>query len=149
LALETTNLNELNTKIHSLSDDPDFKLIAIASHLNDYKISWLFNEELKYKFKQTDDLIVSENKNQTNVRYTVFVSENETDSTLTLYTNRCGNNILLKSLKNIDYILKCQGYFSNYQLVEFIEKIKKLKNILTVYQIDLTSFKPKEIEVFV
>jgi hypothetical protein len=137
----------LKAKIHTLLEDQEFKLIAIASHLNDYKISWLLNEELKCKFQQSNDLEIHDQKNKTNSKFGVFIFEESGDSIYTLYSNRSGNEILLKSIKNIDYILKYEGQQSELELKEFIEKLKKVKNVLTVFEIDKSSLKPKEIEL--
>jgi hypothetical protein len=143
-----TNTGTLvKTKIHTLTGENDFCLIAIASHLSDYKISWLLNEEFNFRFSQSDDLIVSETKTNNNSKFTVFLFE-DTDSAYTLFSIRSGNNVLLKSIKNIDYILKYHGPLSDNHIDNLMDRMKKMKNILTVFKIDLKSLKPKEIELF-
>jgi len=57
-------------------------------------------------------------------------------------------SILIKSLKNIDYFLKIEGKISSAQLSILIEKIKKLQNIMTAFEIDQTTIKPKELDLF-
>jgi hypothetical protein len=137
----------VKTKIHTLPEENDFYLIAIASHLSDYKISWLLNEELNFRFSQSDDLFVSETKTNNHSRFSVFLFE-DADSTYTLFSVRSGNNILLKSIKNIDYILKYHGQASGNHIENLMERMKKMKNIITVFRVDLKSLKPKEIELF-
>jgi hypothetical protein len=137
----------VKTKIHTLTEENDFCLIAIASHLSDYKISWLLNEELNYRFSQSDDLIVSETKTNNNSKFSVFSFEDAVSS-YTLFSIRSGNNILLKSIKNIDYILKYHGHLSDQHIENLMERMKKMKNIITVFWIDIKSLKPKEIELF-
>jgi hypothetical protein len=138
----------VKTKIHTLSEDQNFYLIAIASHLNNYKISWLLNEEMNFKFQQSEDLIIQDKKNENTPKFGIFVYEEDSESIFTLYANRSGNEVLLKSNKNIDYILKYQGIPSPLQIKQFIEKLKTLKNILTVFEIDKSKLKPKELEYF-
>jgi hypothetical protein len=139
----------VKTKIHSLSDDQNYCLIAIASHLNNYKISWLLNEEMNFKFQQSEDLIVQDQKNGNTSKFGVFTYEEDTESIYTIYANRSGNEVLLKSNKNIDYILKYQGNLSTFQIKPLIEKLKTLKNILTVFEIDKSGLKIKESELFI
>jgi hypothetical protein len=139
----------MKAKIHTISEEDDFKLIAIATHLNDYKISWLLNEEMNCKFQQSNDLLITDQINNRTNKFGVYIYENGTDSIFTLYSNHTENEILLKSIKNIDYILKYQGQLSNNQFKQFIDKMKKLKNILTVIEIDKSKLKPKEIELFI
>jgi hypothetical protein len=138
----------VKAKIHNITEEDDFKLIAIATHLNDYKISWLLNEEMNCKFRQSNDLQTTDQQNNTTTKFGVYVYEDGTDSVFTLYSNHAGNAILLKSIKNIDYILKYQGPLSESQIKQFLDKIRKLKNILTVIEIDKSKLKPKEIELF-
>lgn len=138
----------MKTKIHILSEEGDFKLFAIGTQLNDLKISWLFNEEMNCKFQQTSDLIVSDrNKDRIN-SFGVFMYEDGPDSTFTLYSNRSDNGILLQSIRSINYILKYQGQLSDKQLKQFTDKIRRLKNVLSVLEINKKSLKLKERKLF-
>ena len=136
-------------KIYTLSENTDFKLIALVSHLNDYKISWLFNEQLNCKFSQADDLIITDEKNLTTSKFSVFTYEDNSDSVYTLYSNHYTNDTILKSIKKVDFILKYSGIMSDSQIEELIDKIKGLKNIITAFQIDMNTLKPKELELFI
>jgi len=138
----------LKTKVHTLSSEKEYRLIGIASHLSDYKLSWLLNEELNFKFSQSDDIHFEVPKSLDANKFSVYKSGDDDDTIYTLYSNRSDKAILLKALKNIDFILKIEGELSNAQLLELIEKIKKLKNILTVFEIDQNSLKAKEKELF-
>jgi len=137
----------VKTKIHTLNRENDFYLIAIASHLSDYKISWLFNEELNFRFGQSDDLIIADTKTNLKAKFSVFFFE-DANSSYTLYSNRSGNNILLKSIKNIDFIVKYHGQVSANHIENLMDRMKKMKNIITVFPISLSSLKSREIELF-
>jgi len=52
----------LKAKVHTLSSDKISQIIGIASHLSDYKLSWLFNEQLNFKFQQSDDINIDNPK---------------------------------------------------------------------------------------
>ncbi len=137
----------LKAKVHTLSGEKDYKLIGIASHLSDYKLSWLLNEELDFKFRQSEEIIFEAYKSLETSKFSVYKSEDENDTIYTLFSNRSDMAILVKALKNIDYILKIEGELSNPQLLELVEKIKKLKHILTAFEIDQNSLKSKEKEL--
>jgi len=139
----------VKAKIHKLSEEDDFKLIAIATHLNEYKISWLLNQEMGCKFQQSTDLLVIDHKTNLTTKFGVFVYEDGSDSIFTLYQNKSGTELLLKTIKNIDFILKYQGQLSEIKIKYFIDELKKQKNILTVFEIDKNSIKPKDIELFI
>ena len=53
-------------KIHKLAFDfeSDFKLIGIASHENDYRLSWAINKSLNIDFIKADDLLIHHPKLQ-------------------------------------------------------------------------------------
>jgi hypothetical protein len=135
----------LKAKIHTLISDNKFKLIGIASHLSDYKLSWLFNEELNFKFAHSDDLIVTSSHSNVH-KFSIYKYEIEGGSYFSLIANRSEMSVLIKAHKNLDYILKIEGEISDAILLELIEKIKKLKNILTAFEIFPRTLKSKELE---
>jgi hypothetical protein len=134
----------LKAKVHTLASDKEFRLIGIASHLSDYKLSWLLNEELDFKFHQSDDILIESAKPIESYKFSTYKYEEEGDILYTLFSNRSNMAILIKAHKNVDFILKIDGKVSNPELIELIEKIKKLKNILTAFEIDKNSLKSKE-----
>ena len=138
----------MKAKVHTLSSDKISQIIGIASHLSDYKLSWLFNEQLNFKFQQSDDINIDNPKSANPDKYSTYKFEDESDLLYTLISNRAEMSILIKSLKNIDYFLKIEGKISSAQLSILIEKIKKLQNIMTAFEIDQTTIKPKELDLF-
>lgn len=138
----------MKTKVHTLSTEKDFKLIGIASHLSAHKISWLFNEGLNSKFQQSENLILTDKNTSALHKFPTYKYEDEGDSLYTLYSNRTEQSILLKSIKNLDYILKYEGFITEITLNEYVEKIKKLKHILTAFEIKIEQLKTKEREIF-
>ena len=145
--LEKWNL--LKAKVHTLANDKDFKLIGIASHLSDYKISWLLNEELDFKFQQSEDITLKAAKSLETHKFSTYKTEDEKDTIYTLFSNRTDLAIFIKALKNIDFILKLEGEVTNFHVQELIGKIKKLRNILTVFEIDPNSLSSKERDLFI
>jgi len=138
----------LKPKVHKLSIESEYKLIGIASHLSTHKISWLFNQEMDAKFQQSDSLMVSEKGANEAIKFSIYKYEDVGDVLYTLFTNKAEQSNLIKSIKKIDYVLKCEGFMSDNLFQKYLKKIKKLKNILTAFEIDVTLLKNKEKEFF-
>jgi hypothetical protein len=134
----------LKAKIHTLTADNNFKLIGIASHLRDYKLSWLLNKELNFKFAHSDDLAISSDQSIFH-KFSTYKYEIEGGLCFSLIANRSEMAVLIKDHKNLDYILKIDGEISDTILTELIEKIKKLKNILTAFEILPGALKAREL----
>ncbi|MFN8255333.1 MAG: IPExxxVDY family protein [Bacteroidales bacterium] len=137
----------MRTKVHTISGEADFRLIGIASHLSDYKISWLFNEELHFRLSKSDDLVISLASKSGIQKFSTFKYEIESGALFTLISNRSEHAILVKDHKNLDYILKVEGTISASEISVLISKIKKLKNILTVFEIETNTLKSKELDL--
>lgn len=136
---EKTKVYKLNFKAEF-----DFSLIGISSHENDYRLTWAFNNELKYEFVRTDDLKIPNPEKKGYDIFTKYTYVNE--DTLYLYnliSNRCHNGFLLEEFKNIDFLLQIYGDFGQEFLKDLLNKIKKLELIGTAFQIDLLKLKNK------
>ena len=138
----------MKQKVHTLSNDKNFKLIGIASHLSPYKLSWSLNKELDARFQQSENLILSDKSSTKPLIFSTYKFEDGNDSLYTLYSNRSEDAVLLKSIRNIDYVLKYEGIISDQLFKLYIEKLKKIRNILTAFEIDNEQIKPKEWEYF-
>ena len=138
----------MKQKVHTLSLERDYRLIGIASHLSAHKISWLFNQELGARFQQADSLLIVEKANQETLKFPTYKFEDDGDVVYNLYSNKAERSTLLKSVKKIDYILKCERLVPGEAFSKYLDKIRKLKNILTAFEIDLSLLKTKEKEYF-
>ncbi len=139
----------MKPKVHTLTLENEYKLIGIASHVSPHKISWMFNQELGAKFQQADSLVIIEKINKEEHRFPVYKFEDEGDTVYTLYANKLEHSSIIKSIKKIDYVLKCEGFSSSKEFEQYLDKLKKVKNILTAFEIELEHLKTKEKEIFV
>lgn len=111
-------------------------------------MSWSLNEELGAKFQLAESLIVG-GKNQTEPKnYPVYKYEESPEVLYTLYSNKLERSLLLKSLKEVDYIIKYEGELSEISFNNFLNKVKKIKNILTAFEINKEQLKSKEQSLF-
>ncbi len=148
-----------------LEDEPEapYTLLALQSNKEDFKLAFLLNKELNFRFKrQKKDFIpdtnnggvcfpVYEYSNQlTHQRFfllpnKIISSQKETSFSEGLFQN----NVLLQNQisylipqhKQTDYVLKTETPLSSFELTSLIKRIKQIKSIISVYQIEPNKIK--------
>lgn len=130
--------------IHTLSSttQPDFFLLGISSHENDYRISWALNNMLGLK------LIKAENHKSLNKRlgeiqeFSMYIGQTDEFSPIyKLISNRCDNGFLLEELKNIDYILRIEPFEAPIDIDSVFLKIKEIQLISAIFRLNPQSIK--------
>ncbi len=137
----------MKKKIIKLSVETDFKLIGIATRISTHKLSWLLNNNLQTDFKQADDLFLNSTEAEKNNTYAIYAYDTNTELSYRLIENKTDSGTLIKQLKNIDYLLKIEGDFSENQQTQLIKKIRTFENIDACLIIDIQKLKQKEIEL--
>lgn len=122
--------------------EPDFNLIGIASHENDYRLAWAINENLKFSLVKSPDLVIFHDKYKHDINLSVF-SQDFTDQgySLKLFANRGDNFFLLEDLKNIDFFIKIEGEIGASKVQNIVNALKAVDIVMGVYQIDIKSIK--------
>ncbi|MCL7752490.1 IPExxxVDY family protein [Polaribacter sp. Z022] len=144
--------------------EEEYSLIGIHSTLEDYKLAYLLNKNLKTRFyKAKEDLeFVRENKkasfsiyNFENREYDFdwfliansYRRENQTVSNELLLTSET-KTYLIPEKKKVDFFLKISGE-SEYEFVmKTINTIKNIDNVITAYSIDKNTLKSKDFLIF-
>ncbi len=130
--------------IHTLSSvkQPDFFLLGISSHENDYRISWALNNQLGLK------LMKSENHKSFNKRlgetqeFSMYLGQSDEFSPVyKLISNRCDNGFLLEELKNIDYLLRIEPMEAPLNIDDVFLKIKEIQLISAVFRLNPETIK--------
>ncbi len=117
------------TKIKITETNESVLLYGITSQLNDYKLSWILNNELKINLSKTDDYLMTKKGINDDLLFSKYQSVNDTHN-ITLISNKTEDSIKLINLPNIDYLLKIDSL--NINTNEFITKLKVLKEIIAV-----------------
>ncbi len=155
-------------QIHSLDledfCEEEYSLIGIHTTLEDYKLAYLLNKQLKTSFKKANFNLDFENKKNnasfsifeyTNTKYDfeLFLISNsikeEKKSTLSglpLFTET--KTYLIPEKKNIDFFIKISGDIQYEFITEAIKKIKEVNQVITSYQIDKNTLKSKDSLIF-
>ena len=120
-----------------MQPDDHFYVIGIVSHENDYRLSWSLNQQFKFKFTKSDNLIISQPKLSLNQTYSVFIFEDEESFVrYSLISNKSENGFLIPDLKNIDYILKISGEIQITDVEGMVQKFKRVDLVTTAFIID-------------
>lgn len=122
-------------KLHKLNLEytPDFVLIGVASHENDYRLSWSLNNEFGFKFVKTDDLIVYNSKHKLEVSFSKYFLESKPELNAYLISNKSESGFLLPKHKNIDFIIKVNINEEMDFINSFINNIKKVDIVITAF----------------
>jgi len=125
-------------KLHKLNVDykHDFMLIGIASHENDYRLSWALNNELNFNFTKVNDTVISHPKHKIEIPYSTYFSDNPIDLGCYLISNKSEMGFLLPNLKNIDFILRIPQDLEGNFMDELLLKLKQVDIVITAFLIE-------------
>ena len=124
-------------KLHKLNleYERDYMLVGIASHENDYRLSWALNKALNFKFAKTDDLIINHPKHKIDINYSMYCFNDDSYLNYYLISNKSEKGFLLPTMKNIDFVLKISGDTDIDLLNELLMKLKQIDIIITAFHI--------------
>ncbi len=136
----------MKKKIHKLqaSGTNPFKLMAISSHENDYRLSWAVNEKLGVKFIKTDNITLPINNYHGQLEFSVFQHVQEDKALrMNLISNICPDGFLINEMKNIDFFLQVFGDTNQTYLENIIANLKEIEIVSAVFEILPGNFKRK------
>lgn len=129
-------------RIHKLNVEPenDFYLIGIASHENDYRLSWALNQSLKFDLVKENNLTIHHPKHKMDIEYSMYSFEDDNEYlSYSLISNKSEQGFLLPNTKNIDFIMKVSGSVDVNLIGEIVDKLKKVDIVITAFVLtDLT-----------
>lgn len=160
-------------QVHSLElddfIDTDYSLISIHTSLEDYKLAYLMNTQLKTFFKKSNpDLEINESGQK--ALFSIYKYEDEKQfNTWYLISNKYhGKSVnpisnglfqtmnetvnttsyLVPEKKKMDYLLKIEGNVDTFKILEIVQEIKNIKQVMTSYSMDITTLKSKDFLIF-
>ena len=138
-------------KIHKLKDfyPEDFRIICIASHQSDYRLSWAINEALNLGLQKAQDLAVKNPKGQTVQQFAKYAFEKTNQAyKYFLIANKSTQGFLLPDMKNIDYLLKVEGDVDEDYLSSAIDRIRKINFVIIAFELEKIPEKHKKKLIF-
>ena len=132
-------------KIHpGVSKNEDLILFGIVSHERDYKLSLVLNKKIGISLKYSDLITIyddSGNAYSFSQFTTALTSPDNVVYTLT--SNRSGLFILLKKLKNIDYLFLINNSDNNDLGLKIYSILRETENIDAVFPLDIKTLNDK------
>jgi hypothetical protein len=144
--------------------EEEYSLIGIHTALEDYKLAYLLNKNLKTQFAKSQNNLEFENdKNKASYAIYNFSSkkydfdwfliansfkrENQTESNGLLLTTET-KTYLIPEKKKVDFFIKISGEVDLDFVLRTVNKIKNIEQIITSYSIDKNILKSKDFLIF-
>ena len=120
----------------------DFSVLAINSHTKAYKLCWNINKYLQLNFEKKKDHSIKEELWFARYRYVC-----DDDVEYTLLANHSKKGCLIPSQKSVNFFLLIKNDYWQQEKKEFINKLRDIKDILLVFELDTNS--TKQIDRFI
>src|SRR6202012_2663206 len=135
----------LNRKILKFEIDLDFVLIAITTSLKDYRICYLINKYLNFKFSKSADLEVDILQAAGPVFFSLYQYHWEASETDFYFIgNKGSDGYLIPEMRKADYFLMIKNYFDDDDLDKLISSLNRIPEIVAAVKIDPKKIKSRE-----
>ena len=114
----------------------DFAVLAINSHIKAYKLCWNINKFLQLNFEKKKDHSIK--KELWFSRYTYICDD---DVKYTLLANRSKKGYLIPDQKSVNFFLLIKNEYWQQEKTEFISRLRDVKDILLVFEVDTNLIK--------
>lgn len=155
-------------QVHALEFDDFYEenctLIGIHTVLEDYKLAFLLNSQLKTGFQRAK-YSLDFDKTAQDISFSIYSYTNkEYDSEWYLISNSCIREVqlnstgllqstetkvhLIKEKKKVDFFIKIVGDTEGTYIAKIIDRINGIDQVVTSYEIDINSLKSKDFLIF-
>lgn len=123
-------------------------LLGIVSAEPDYKLSLAINKRLKISLRNTAPVVITDEASEKS--FSRFSDTKSLQgSVFELITNRYGKNILLKKLKNIDYLFQIQDPDNETNTEQISSSLRSIDHITAVFTLDPGSIRDKNLQYLI
>ena len=153
------------SKIHSFDFeyDHDYILIGIHTTLNDYRLAYFLNKELKLFLKRSQDDLDFPLKQCSFPFYLYedeasfvswslisnkYIAVYSTQSNENLFDEETKTRFLIPEKNKVDFFIKISGYIKDEYLENILKKIKNTDKIITSYSIDPCTLRSRDNLIF-
>lgn len=124
----------------------DISLFGISCHLKSYRLSFAMNNALNFQFRRIDDFELKTHRDNNALKFPFFVYDHsEWKNHFCLIANHHPQGKLVAGLGQVDYFLMIKNPMTLSSKKEFIDNIRKIKEVLAAYEID--PIKTKDIDM--
>lgn len=118
------------------SQEYEFVVVAINSHVKGYKLCWNLNKTLSLNFEMTQEHKLSES-----LIFTRYKAETEEGRIYNLLPNRSKKGYLIPSQKSVNYFLVIKNEDWLDVKKEFMNSLRETKDVLLAYEADTDAIK--------
>ena len=125
------------------SQELDFSILAVNSHIKAYKLCWNINKSLQLNFEKKKDLSIKEEL--WFPRYTCVYNDYVE---YTLLANHSKKGYLIPSQKSVNFFLLIKNDNWQQEKTEFISRLREVKDILLVFEVETNLIKQVDRFIF-
>jgi hypothetical protein len=125
----------------------NYYIIAIASVLKDYRLSFYINQDLHLNLEKTDDLVAASKSKEESKKFSKYYFLDErSEFEYFLLQNKQWGDVFLKTYKNFDFLLILKTIDEDsIDIGSLFEKIKAIYDIQLA--LELEDLKPGDIKL--
>ena len=121
----------------------DFSVFAINSHIKAYKLCWNMNKSLQLDFEKKTDHSIKEE-----LRFARYMYVCDDDVEYTLLANHSKKGHLIPSQKSVNFFLLIKNENWQHEKTEFISRLRGVKDILLVFEVETNLIKQADRFIF-
>ena len=121
----------------------EYHMLAIVSHLKDYRLAFHINQKLGSHFKKYDDLKIVNGDDHKHAWYCCH--EKEDHMTLYLISNSSQGIKLIPSKREIDFFLLIKNAISSEKIDEIARGIRLIQNVVGVFNQNMAVIKDMDV----
>lgn len=120
--------------------DPDVLLIAISSHVNDYRLCWALNNSLGIDLGRRKKDIEEQGPEHPAYFSAFDHTEEATQANITLVSNHAPEGVLVNEQRQADYFLIVDGE-SLLSPAFALERVRQAEFVLAAFPLDIRNLK--------
>jgi hypothetical protein len=133
----------------NIGQNEDFSLIGIVSSEPDYRLSLSLNKKLGISLKNSKPVVLKEEK-VSELHFSRFSDHTGTQGfSVNLISNKSGNSLLIRKLKNIDYILQIYSYGKEFSTEDITLSLRAIDTITAVFILEKGEIRDKNLQYLI
>jgi len=121
----------------------EYHMLAIVSHLKDYRLAYHINQKLGSHLKKFDDLTIVNGGEHNYTWYCCHEKENH--MRVYLIGNSDKNAKLIPSRKEIDFFLLIKNAINTEKVDHILKEIRSVKDVVGVFKQEMASIKDMDV----
>ncbi len=131
-----------------ISDSYEFEAIGLSCHLRDFKLAWLINKHFRWDLVRETLSVKSSPKSEPHHHACFRYADEDTHLRYILISNRSREGLLIKKLKQFDFLLLAEGYIDMFDRSACMHDLRSISEVQLVQAIDNEPFEKVQYQIF-